>query len=495
MLKGETDLLMPEKISTDRQPFPGGQDQKSMPHISYQLAGGLTAANMRCIHDAALGLIERVGLRVPHEVVRRLLADYQGVSVEGERVRFEPDLVQQALAAQTYPQSVTTREFSINTGAYEMSIIDLHSGAFRPATYRDLVDMTKLAHSFGMHGSAPVRPLDLPPLLQELAMYKVSWEYSDIRPGGIFDANPVSSARAADYIWEMAQAAGKCLSIGLWIISPFTASAENLDLIYHFRGRNIPFWVATMPVAGTTAPIFMAGAYVQSVAELLAGLTLIYLVGDRRTPIYCSIIDSIRAYPFDMRYAAFVYGSPEDLLMTLIQAQLNRFYDIPLVAKSLLTTSKCPDAHAAAEKAAHTLAAALAGARIFTCAGLLSVDEVFSAEQLVIDYEIVQHVKRVCEGFDFTEETLAVPAIEEVALSNGNFLEHPCTLANHREVTWDPGLFLHSTMRQWQERGMPDLIGRARQIARKRIAQHDYSIDAGIRRELDRIWQRASREA
>ena len=99
-----------------------------------------------------------------------------------------------------------------------------------------------------------------------------------------------------------------------------------------------PFWVATMPVAGTTAPIFMPAAYVQSTAELLAGLTLIHLMRDG-APIYCSIIDSIRAYPFDMRYASFVYGSPEDLLATLIQIQLNQFYGIPLVAKSLLTSA------------------------------------------------------------------------------------------------------------------------------------------------------------
>ena len=212
-------------------------------------------------------------------------------------------------------------------------------------------------------------------------------------------------------------------------------------------------------------------------------------------PIYSSIIDSIRAYPFDMKYAAFVYGSPEDLLATLIQIQLNQFYGIPVVAKSLLTTAKWPDAHAAAEKAAHTLAAALMGARIFTNAGLLSVDEIYSAEQLIIDYEIVQYVQRVCEGFEVTDETLAVAAIEEVALGAGNYLLHPTTLANYRKATWDPSLFTHSTMRQWLDKGMPDLIGRARKIAQKRIAEHDYLLDAATRRELDRIYAWAACDA
>jgi trimethylamine--corrinoid protein Co-methyltransferase len=467
-----------------------------MSHASYQITGGLTSAGMQKIHDQALGLIERVGLRVPHQPTLRLLSDFPGVRVQGERVCFRPELVQAALAAQGYPShaEMTDRPFSIISGAYEINVIDMDTGAVRQATYRDLVDMTKLAHSLGMYGSAPVKPMDLPPLLQELAHYKVSWEYSDRRPGAIFDANPISSLQAADYIYEMAQAAAKPFAMGLWIISPFRVTTENLELLYHFRGRNVPFWVATMPVAGTTAPIFMPGAYLQSVAELLAGLTLIHLMADG-APIYSSIIDSIRAYPFDMKFASFVYGSPEDLLATLIQIQLNQFYDIPVVAKSLLTSSKWPDAHAAAEKAAHTLAAALMGARIFTNAGLLSVDEIYSAEQLVIDYEIVQYVQRVCEGFEVTEETLAVAAIEEVALGAGNYLLHPTTLANYRKATWDPSLFSHSTMRQWLDKGMPDLIGRARKIAQQRIAEHDYLLDAGTRRELDRIYARAARDA
>ncbi len=465
-----------------------------MSRLTYQLTGGFAQDEIQRIHQEALGLIERVGLRVRHAPTLGILAGYDGVSVEGERVRFRPQLVERALRAQWYPEKLADREFSINTGAYEINILDMDTDAVRRATYQDLVDMTKLAHSLGMHGSAPVKPMDLPPLLQELAMYRVSWEYSDRRPGGIFDANPMSSVTSAEYIYEMAQAAGKFLSIGLWIISPFAATTENLELLYHFRGRGLPYWVATMPVAGATAPIHMVGAYTQTVAELLAGLTLVYLMADG-APVYCSIIDSIRAYPFDMRYAAFVYGSPEDLLATLFQVQLNRFYGIPLVAKSLLTTSKSPDAQAAAEKAAHTVAAALAGARIFTCAGLLSVDEIYSAEQLVIDHEIVQYAKRVCEGYEFSTETLSVAAIEVVALGLGNFLEHPTTLDSFRTVTWNPSLFVHSTMRQWQDKGMPDLIGGARRIARKRIAEHDYVIDPAIRREMDRIWDRARREA
>jgi trimethylamine--corrinoid protein Co-methyltransferase len=228
------------------------------------------------------------------------------------------------------------------------------------------------------------------------------------------------------------------------------------------------------------------------VAELLAGLALIYLLADG-APIYCSIIDSIRAYPFDMRHGSFVYGSPEDLLATMFQVQLNRYYGIPVVAKSLLTTSKMPDAQAAAEKSAHTLAAALAGARIFTCAGLLAVDEIFSAEQLVIDNEIVRYVGRVCQGYELSEDTLAADIISEVGPA-GNFLRHRSTRDHHRHVTWDPDLFTHTSLSQWQGSGSPVLVDQAREIARRAIAAHDYELPAETRRDLNAIYDRAARE-
>ncbi|MDR7387842.1 MAG: trimethylamine methyltransferase family protein, partial [Armatimonadota bacterium] len=73
-----------------------------MSHITYQLTGGLSQAEIRLMHEQALGLIERVGLKVPHAPTLRLLGDYAGVTVDGGRVRFRADLVQEALAAQWY---------------------------------------------------------------------------------------------------------------------------------------------------------------------------------------------------------------------------------------------------------------------------------------------------------------------------------------------------------------------------------------------------------
>ena len=70
-----------------------------MSQVTYQVTGGLSQEQIERIHDEALGLIERMGMRVPHGPTRRHLSDFDGVSIEGEMVRFRPDLVQAAIAA------------------------------------------------------------------------------------------------------------------------------------------------------------------------------------------------------------------------------------------------------------------------------------------------------------------------------------------------------------------------------------------------------------
>ena len=60
--------------------------------------------------------------------------------------------------------------------------------------------------------------------------------------------------------------------------------------------------------------------------------------------------------------------------------------------------AKVPDCQSAAEKAAIMTAGAFLGARHFCCAGTLSLDEIFSPEQLLVDCEIRDWVQRGARG-------------------------------------------------------------------------------------------------
>jgi trimethylamine:corrinoid methyltransferase-like protein len=327
-------------------------------------------------------------------------------------------------------------------------------------------------------------------------MYKTSYEYSRNKGHGIFDVAGWLNPREARIGKEMADAAGKDFRIDLWLISPFLAPHMGLDILYEFRNEPVDMNVTNMPTTGTTAPINMIDAYIQGIAEIFAGLTLIYVINESKSKkgrIRTVVIDSIRAYPFDMKYGLFVYGSAEDVLGTLYQSQINKYFGIPLVAKSLLTTGKLPDSHAAAEKAAHTIVGALCGATMFSNAGLLSVDEVYSAEQVVIDYEIVKFCKRIIDGYSFDEELSAIEVIKEVGYV-GSFMTHDTTLFNFKENLWDPELFLHSSLEQWRKAGSKDTVTLAREIAIEKINNESYIINKDVKKELDRIYSYAKKD-
>lgn len=460
----------------------------------YYLTGGLTDEDMDSMHNAMLDIIENVGLRVPHEGILKLLGGREGVKIEDNIVKFKPYLVEKAISDMKYPDYAVNADYLINGGAYELNVLDINNGKIRPALTSDLVEMVKLVDSYGMYASSPVRPSDIKSTeLQEITMYKLCWENSPHVSNSIFEANEKSSIRSAEYIYEMSKVAGKRFSLGYWIKSPFKVDFEELDIIYKFLDKKAPLWVATMPIAGATAPLYFTGAYVQSMAEVFAGLTLLSLMNTSKEPPVCLIIDTIRAYAFDFRYASFVYGSPEDIIGTLFQIQLNKRYGIPVVAKSLLTSSNSIDIQLGAELMAHTMTAALAGARIFTGAGLLAIDEVYSAEKLVIDYEVVQYVKNGVEGFRFSDKYLSTDIIKEVGIG-GEFVSHDSTLKDYRDAVWEPNVFEHIMLRKWRQLGEPDIRNKCRKIAKERIKRHSYSLPKDISKELNKIYNKAREE-
>ena len=309
------------------------------------------------IHQAALSLAEDIGLLVSHKMLLGRLGGRNGIRITGQRVYFCAEIIEQALSAMRFPAVPYPHRYNIISGAYIISTQDLYTGQVRETTLQDLVNLTILGEQLGMVGSPVVRPLDLPQPLQEIAMYKTTWEYSGTRPEQLFDTTPLSSVEAAETIYEMAQAIGKPFSVGMYLISPFRCPPEGLEVIAAFLDRGVPMWIGSMPVAGLTAPIFLFGAHVQALAELMAGAALLYVLTENKVPFYWTPIDSVRAHPFDMRRSVFVYGSAEDVVGSILQAQINRRYRCPLVAKSLLTTAREPDEQAAAEKASHTLLA------------------------------------------------------------------------------------------------------------------------------------------
>jgi trimethylamine:corrinoid methyltransferase-like protein len=152
-----------------------------MPAISLQ-PNLLDANRLAEIHEAAIDLAGSVGLLVNHRELLDRLAGRDGIRIEAGRVHFRGDKIEAALAAMRFPPAPPASQFAIISGAYILSVQDLETGRVRAATHQDLVELTRLGQQLGLCGSPPVRPLDVPEPLQEIAMYKAAWEYSPCQP-------------------------------------------------------------------------------------------------------------------------------------------------------------------------------------------------------------------------------------------------------------------------------------------------------------------------
>jgi trimethylamine--corrinoid protein Co-methyltransferase len=459
----------------------------------YGLTGGLTPRQIQTMHEKALWLIETSGIQVPHEGVRRLIAGHDGVRVEKDMVRFRPEVVLGALEAARYdvPEYAKTG-WVMSAGAHQTNCYGLDTGRLRPPTTQDLIDFLKLGDALDTVGSAPVVPMDVPVHLQHILMHKLAYEHTRYRCNDIYEHMDKPSYECAMYVREMAQAADKRFAFGVWMISPKSFDENNLEVAYRLRDLGIPMWVATMPQAGVTAPITILGTVLQSIFEVFAGLTVLHLMNPKGDN-YISPADAFEANTFDMKYTTFVYGSVEYIQHSLHQIALCRRYGIPVIIKSLLTSAKEPDAHAAAEMGIHTFITALAGARAFRCGGLLSTGEVYSGEWVVILDEMIRYIRQVLKREVFSEERLMIRDIEEVG-PGGTYVDRRSTYELFRTEYWMPELFEHSNIGQWIELGSKSIRQQAQEKARRLIAEHCYAIDGAVKKELDRIYQRAERD-
>jgi trimethylamine--corrinoid protein Co-methyltransferase len=460
----------------------------------YSLDGGLSKEQINLMHEKALDLIEKTGLHVPHRGILDLLTSYNGVKVEKENVKFKKDLVYEAIKKARYvlPDYADGTNWIISSGVNQTKYYDLDAKKIREPTSDDLVDLTKLCDSLNTVGAAPVKPLDVPIHLHEILMHKISYEYSRYKCNDIYDIMDKSTVECANYIYEMTQVAGKWFSFGVWIISPRYFDKKNLEVAYRLLDKGIPMWISTMPVAGISSPITIQASLLQSMFEHFAGLTLLSLI-NTKSYNYISPNDAFEADPFDMKYSTFVYGSAEYARITLHKIALCKYYNIPIIAKTLLTAAKEPDAQAAFEIGTHTLLAALAGARAFRCGGLLNHGELYSAEMLVIVNEIVEYIKNVLKREEFGESRLMIDEIEEVGPGR-SFIGRQSTFENFKKEYWEPELFIHSNLGQWNEMGSKSVWEYANNIAKRRIREHTYRVEEDVRKELDKIYERAKRD-
>lgn len=423
--------------------------------MRYEMKNPLTEAHWQSVETAALKILKTTGLKVAHSEVLEKLSVNKGVKIDGTIVRFEPTVVLECVKT---VRGSTGYDTHIISGAYSHNYQDPVTGEIRMATLKDLIASVRQADALGSGVCAPVVPMDISGPKQELVMERITHENCRFSYGG----GQATSLAAAEAGIEMSAVVNRPHELEIWVTSPLDMDPGGLDVLWKLRHRKPRVRIANVPVRGMSGPISLSGMLAQTTAECLGVATVLRLLDITESINYR--IDAFWMYAVDMRTANVLLSGPDYLRLMTLAIFLGKRYGIDNpMGKALLTSSKQPDAQAAAEKSAQALAVGMAGAKTFAAAGTLALDGIFSPLQMIIDFEIMSWLDAYLKPLDFSENDFLLDVIDQVG-PNGTFMDQESTAERLREVFWAPKLFSLNADAAWLAEGKPNLIDKARDI-------------------------------
>jgi len=464
-----------------------------------RLSVPLSDTDMQQVIAGARRVLREVGVHCQAPEVRKQLASLPAAWQSGERVYYGDAVVDAILAdsrkGATPEQKQHHEPFSIGPPWCCLQIADAGSGTVRPPTAQDAARATRLLEGVGapVH-VAPVAPANVSPQLRNLACLRTVLLHS--RVGRHLPNPPVPEQISATV--DMGAAAGRTARAFIMVmLSPLRFDANGIG--YFLKYRDLPGLqldlAGSMPCTGLTSPMHLPGTLVQSLAEAIAVAACTRALG-------CGgEVGAIRCDPCDMRSGNYVIGSPEFQLLDMATRALYRtITGATYTGGAFRSMAKGPDAQAMAERCFTVLFQALQGARNFGHAGQMSMDEVFSPEQVVLDCEILRYVERIAWGMEWHEDAdgrLAVDdAVEMIrqGVETGHYLDAEQTIKGYREFFYSSKLFGYEKLNTWLQHGAPSVLARASErVAQTIAATPPCVLPAEPARDVKRVFHRACR--
>lgn len=451
-----------------------------MRRISPRIVLNTTEKDLDLIEIRAAQLLDEVGLNLQLPVALQRLAAHPHVRVKGDRVYFDCDYTLETLkSCQRHWTRASDTHIRVTVGGGALNILDDQTSELRPPTTDDLLRAFRVGDRLGLGGDPPVIPADIPAPVREVALYRLAWEHTKG-----FAGRDITSIPTGEYVFEMAQVAGKSPSLPLYMISPLQVNAENLALILHFADRLPRLSVGTMPMPCATAPLSAPGYLIQTLAEMIGGYMVLSLLLPGKTVAF-----GAKILAFDPFANVIGCGSPESLLQGQVEvALLARYAIVP--SHFFWSMAEGCDAQAAAERMAGVMLGALAGVRSFGVAGRLQ-GEAFSLEQLLVDVEIASYIERVLEGQAWDDTDVEWLSEIRDAVDDGTFLGSPSTVAHYRAEISRGHLFTRHTLAQREVLAEHPLRARIREhLGLLDVPPPDY-LSAEARDEMARIYRQA----
>ncbi len=451
------------------------------------------------IHTATLDVIESVGVRFPSQ--RALdIWEAHGADVDRETkvVKVRGHIIEEALKSCPPVYSLAARDPQqdlpldgnhvwVGTDGCGVEVIDLYTGKRRVSCLRDVVEIARVADALdeiGFHW-VPVSAQDKPARTRGLHEIKAIWENSTkhVQTESIYNEHEARAAiEMAAVIAGGREALRKrpVLSLMQCTAPPLGHDGGSLDAALLAAEAGIPTGFMTMTACLTTAPATLAGNLVVGNAEVIAATALLQLAFPG-APVFYAAAQTAS----DLRSGAYTGGGPEDFLFGAATNVLADYYNIPLSMGSFATGAKEPNWQAGVDNSLSTFMASVVMSDMLLGVGFLHGSRIWSYAEMLMDCEIFEIIRRVINGIEVNDDTLALDVIKAVG-PGGNFLTHKHTRQHMREI-FVPQFMDRRPYNIWEEK-RDGAVDWATAKARHILETHQpVPLDPGLSAELARI--------
>lgn len=251
----------------------------------------------------------------------------------------------------------------------------------------------------------------------------------------------------------------------------------------------VPAEIVSMPLAGATAPVTLAGSVVQHAAECISGI-VIHQLAQPGAPIVWGGAPAI----FDMRTGRTPMGAIETAMLDIACAQVGKYLGLPTHAYMVTGDGRAIDAQVAMESGMSAVLGALTGINMISGAGMLDFLACQSIEKLVIDAEAIASAQRLIEGIEPRGDSLALAMFAQTGLQ-GDFLKLKETRSLFRKEQHFPSPVIDRGLAA-MDGSNPSIPERARQRVEELVASYErHSLAPQIEKEIIAFAAREGKKA
>ena len=435
----------------------------------------LSEKERRAIHDGALEVMEKTGVRIHSQAARKDLKAAGALVKEGSPdVRFPRDVVLDLvrLAPKELTLAGRTKEFDLPmTGNHFYTTMDgcgVHVWEAATNTRRESVleDIRKTAVIGDWLPYLSIyEPMvvahDVPETVHVATGVKVAMENTQKH---ILSESTTNAAEARAQVAMAAEVIGSVeelrkrhyLSAMLCTLAPLSIDGAASDAALVWAENHVPVHITGMAQAGVSGPASLAGDLVVNHAETLAAVCMLEAHEPGAPAVYGSVLSGM-----DPKTGAYMGSSPESDLLAIGSIEMAKFLHLPDSVGGFGSTAKIPGVQASLEHAMAAMVCAQYGGEVVNGLGEPAGSTLLSYEQILLDHEITAMVIKIYQGFDVNADELAVDLIEKVGIG-GSYLAQRHTLDRMRGI-FVPMLWDTSPYDNWVAKGKKDPMAVARE--------------------------------